>query len=92
MAKSDFSIAKTTPLSALPKGGRIHVIGVSGVAMAQLAVELTKKGFLVSGSDKDFYEPMGSLLKNSAVTLYKGYQEEMVPTLWKGCMILKAGN
>lgn len=79
MAKSDFSIAKATALSAVPKGGRIHVIGVSGVAMAQLAVELTKKGFLVSGSDKDFYEPMGSFLRNSSVTLLKGYQEEHVP-------------
>jgi UDP-N-acetylmuramate: L-alanyl-gamma-D-glutamyl-meso-diaminopimelate ligase len=79
MAKSDFSIAATTPLSSLPKGGRIHVIGVSGVAMAQLAVELGRKGFLVSGSDKDFYEPMGSFLKNSAITLFKGYQEDNVP-------------
>jgi UDP-N-acetylmuramate: L-alanyl-gamma-D-glutamyl-meso-diaminopimelate ligase len=47
--------------------------------MAQLAVELTKKGFLVSGSDKDFYEPMGSYLRNSPVTLFKGYAAENIP-------------
>jgi cytochrome c553 len=55
------------------------VVGVAGVAMAQLAVELTKQGFLVSGSDKDFYEPMGSFLRNSSVTLFKGYAATNVP-------------
>lgn len=49
--------------------------------MAQLAVELTKQGFLVSGSDKDFYEPMGSLLRNSSVTLFQGYKAENVPPI-----------
>ena len=47
--------------------------------MAQLAVELTKQGYLVSGSDKDFYEPMGSFLRNSSVTLFKGYAADNVP-------------
>lgn len=80
MAKSDFSIREVPPLSDVPKGGRIHVIGVAGVAMAQLAVELTKLGYQVSGSDKDFYEPMGSLLRNSSVTLLKGYAAENIPS------------
>lgn len=79
MPKSHFSIDSVTSLSNVPKGGRIHVIGVAGVAMAQLAVELTKQGFLVSGSDKDFYEPMGSFLRNSSVTLFKGYNAMNVP-------------
>jgi len=81
MPKSHFSIDNVTSLSSLSKGGRIHVIGVAGVAMAQLAVELTKQGFLVSGSDKDFYEPMGSFLRNSSVTLFKGYAATNVPAL-----------
>ncbi len=81
MPKSHFSIDNVTSLSSLPKGSRIHVIGVAGVAMAQLAVELTKQGFLVSGSDKDFYEPMGSFLRNSSVTLFKGYAATNVPAL-----------
>ena len=79
MPKSHFSIDRVTSLTSVPKGGRIHVIGVAGVAMAQLAVELTKQGFLVSGSDKDFYEPMGSFLRNSSVTLFKGYGATNVP-------------
>lgn len=80
MPKSHFSIDNVTSLASVPKGGRIHVVGVAGVAMAQLAVELTKQGFLVSGSDKDFYEPMGSFLRNSSVTLFKGYGATNVPS------------
>ena len=79
MPKSYFSIDRTQSLQTVPAGGRIHVIGVAGVAMAQLAVELTNKGFLVSGSDKDFYEPMGSYLRNSSVTLFKGYAADNIP-------------
>jgi UDP-N-acetylmuramate: L-alanyl-gamma-D-glutamyl-meso-diaminopimelate ligase len=79
MPKSHFSIDRVTSLTSVPKGGRIHVVGVAGVAMAQLAVELAKQGFLVSGSDKDFYEPMGSFLRNSSVTLFKGYAATNVP-------------
>lgn len=79
MPKSYFSIDHTQSLKNVSTGGRIHVIGVAGVAMAQLAVELTKKGFLVSGSDKDFYEPMGSYLRNSPVTLFKGYAADNIP-------------
>lgn len=79
MPKSHFTVDNTTSLDSIPRGARIHVIGVAGVAMAQLAVELTKQGFVVSGSDKDFYEPMGSLLRSSAVTLHQGYKRENVP-------------
>ncbi len=76
MPKDYFSIEDMTPLSKVPIGGRIHFIGVCGVAMGQLAVSLADKGYQVSGSDKEFYEPMGSFLKNSSVTLLKGYGAE----------------
>jgi UDP-N-acetylmuramate: L-alanyl-gamma-D-glutamyl-meso-diaminopimelate ligase len=80
MPKEHFTVAKTTPLSQVPHGGAIHVIGVSGVAMAQLAVALTAKGYRVSGSDKEFYEPMGSFLRSSPVQICKGYAAENIPT------------
>lgn len=89
MPKSHFSIDKVTPLASIPHGGRIHVIGVAGVAMAQLAVELTRNGFLVTGSDKDFYEPMGSFLRDSSVTLFKGYAPENIPA---GVNLVVIGN
>lgn len=41
--------------------------------MGQLAIALAKLGYKVSGSDKEFYEPMGSLLRESGLKLYEGY-------------------
>jgi UDP-N-acetylmuramate: L-alanyl-gamma-D-glutamyl-meso-diaminopimelate ligase len=60
-------------LSTVSLGDHIHVIGVCGVAMAQIALELASQGYKVSGSDKEFYDPMGSLLKKSSVELFEGY-------------------
>jgi UDP-N-acetylmuramate: L-alanyl-gamma-D-glutamyl-meso-diaminopimelate ligase len=78
--KDFFSVAATTSLASLTSGAKIHVIGVCGVAMAQLAIALTERGFEVSGSDKEFYEPMKSLLGVSAVKLCVGYARDNVPT------------
>ena len=80
MPKEYFKIENTRSLSALKSGAKIHVIGVCGVAMAQLSVALVERGYVVSGSDKDFYEPMKSLLANSAVLTKEGYRRENVPT------------
>lgn len=66
------------PLAKLPPQAAIHFIGVCGVAMAQLAVLLSERGCRVSGSDKEFYEPMGALLRGSPVRLYKGYAAENI--------------
>ncbi len=79
MPKDFFSVERTTSLSAVPAGGKIHVIGVCGVAMAQLSVALSQRGYVVSGSDKEFYEPMRSLLGSSEVTTKTGYLAEHVP-------------
>ena len=76
MSSDYFSIASISPLSSITAGARIHVIGVCGVAMAQMALLLAKQGYQVSGSDKEFYEPMGSLLRSSSVLLYQGYNAE----------------
>jgi UDP-N-acetylmuramate: L-alanyl-gamma-D-glutamyl-meso-diaminopimelate ligase len=79
MPKDFFSVDKITSLSSLRAGAKIHVIGVAGVAMAQLAVLLSEKGYVVSGSDKEFYEPMGSFLRSSKVNLLQGYSAQNVP-------------
>lgn len=80
MPKSFFTIDKVTSLHSLRQGASIHIIGVSGVAMAQIAVELARKGYQVTGSDKEFYEPMGGLLRASSVGLKHGYEAGNVPT------------
>ncbi|NMC63776.1 MAG: hypothetical protein GYA55_11490 [SAR324 cluster bacterium] len=78
MPKNYFQVNRSTSLSALTAGAKIHVIGVSGVAMAQLACLLVEKGYEVSGSDTDFWEPMGGLLKRSSVKLKHGYKAENI--------------
>lgn len=75
---SGFSVARSSPLEAVSDGGKIHLIGVCGVAMAPLAVLLSRQGYQVSGSDREFYEPMGSLLKNSRVVLQHGYDAKHI--------------
>jgi UDP-N-acetylmuramate: L-alanyl-gamma-D-glutamyl-meso-diaminopimelate ligase len=64
--------------SSLPQAGHIHIIGVCGVAMAPLALLLAKEGYHVSGSDKEFYEPMSSLLRSSEVELFEGFNTDNI--------------
>ena len=52
---------------------RVHLIGVGGTAMAALAGMLVDRGFSVTGSDNQLYEPTSSLLKNSRVGLMTGF-------------------
>ena len=43
---------------------RIHFIAIGGAAMHNLAIALHKKGYQVSGSDDEIFEPSFSRLKN----------------------------
>ena len=52
---------------------RIHLIGVGGTAMAALAGMLTERGYDLSGSDNQLYEPTASLLRNSRVKVVTGF-------------------
>lgn len=78
MPKEYFAVQNTCSLNDVPAGARIHIVGVCGVAMAQLAIELAKRNYNVSGSDKEFYEPMASLLLSSAVNLYREYSSKNI--------------
>lgn len=79
MPKDFFTVQGTTSLHTLKPSSKIHVIGVCGVAMAQISIALAERGFAVSGSDKEFYEPMKSLLGSSKVITKTGYAGEHVP-------------
>jgi len=82
-----FSTHGISLLSKIQHGSHIHVVGVCGVAMAQLAIELTTLGYEVSGSDVEFYEPMSSLLKNSKVSTIRGYDENNILPSFALCVI-----
>lgn len=78
MPKEFFKLESVTSILKLAPKSHVHIVGVCGVAMAQIAILLTKRGFKVSGSDKEFYEPMGSLLKKSAVKTFNSFNAENV--------------
>ncbi|MCB0332031.1 MAG: hypothetical protein KDD55_00960 [Bdellovibrionales bacterium] len=79
MPKSWFSQEASKSLMEIPSGATIHVIGVCGVAMGQLAVELSQQGYRVTGSDKEFYHPMAAILEDSSVETFSGYTAENIP-------------
>jgi UDP-N-acetylmuramate: L-alanyl-gamma-D-glutamyl-meso-diaminopimelate ligase len=58
----------------------IHLIGVAGTAMAALAGMLAERGFRVTGSDNQLYEPTASLLARMRVEVQKGFgPQNLVP-------------
>jgi len=76
---SYFSIDKITSLANIEAGSKIHIIGICGTAMGQLACLLQSRGFSVSGSDKEFYDPMSSLLRARDLELFEGYSSDNIP-------------
>ena len=58
----------------------VHLIGVAGTAMAALAGMLAERGYRVTGSDSQLYEPTASLLKRMRVEVRKGFgPQNLVP-------------
>lgn len=78
MPKESFNSGNTVTVKDLPLGAKVYFIGICGVAMGQLAMAMAERGFDVIGSDREFYEPMSSLLKKSGIKTYEGYRAENV--------------
>ncbi len=51
----------------------IHFIGICGVAMSALAIAFQKNGWKVTGSDKGFYPPVSTNLKDAGISFYPGW-------------------
>jgi UDP-N-acetylmuramate: L-alanyl-gamma-D-glutamyl-meso-diaminopimelate ligase len=63
-----------TRLARIPATIRhIHLIGIAGSAMAALAGMLAARGYRVTGSDNQLYEPTASLLKGLRIDIRNGY-------------------
>jgi UDP-N-acetylmuramate: L-alanyl-gamma-D-glutamyl-meso-diaminopimelate ligase len=61
-------------LARIPAAVRhIHLIGVAGSAMAALAGMLAARGYCVTGSDNQLYEPTASLLKGLRIEIRNSY-------------------
>ncbi|MFW5702944.1 MAG: Mur ligase family protein [Candidatus Dojkabacteria bacterium] len=56
------------------KANWVHFIGVAGKTTGQLAIALSEEGYEVTGSDKEIYEPMKSLLsKKDRIKLFSNF-------------------
>ena len=53
----------------------VHFIGIGGTAMASAAAAMLDKGFAVTGSDQNVYEPMASFLASKNIAALNGYDE-----------------
>ncbi|HEY4416110.1 MAG TPA: UDP-N-acetylmuramate:L-alanyl-gamma-D-glutamyl-meso-diaminopimelate ligase [Verrucomicrobiae bacterium] len=53
----------------------IHFTGIGGTAMAAAAAALLDKGYQVTGSDQNVYEPMASFLAAKKISVMNGYDE-----------------
>ena len=54
----------------------VHFTGIGGTAMASAAAAMLDKGFQVTGSDMNVYEPMASFLAAKKITVLNGYDEK----------------
>lgn len=58
---------------------RVHFIAIGGAVMHNLAIALHKKGYLVTGSDDEIFEPSGSrLAKYSLLPEKSGWNPEKI--------------
>ena len=57
---------------------RIHILGISGTFMAGIAILAKQKGHDVSGSDKNFFDPMKTVLKENKIKFSKGYNPKVL--------------
>ena len=53
----------------------VHFTGIGGTAMASSAAAMLDKGFAVTGSDQNVYEPMASFLAAKKIPVLNGYDE-----------------
>src|ERR1039457_7199247 len=53
----------------------VHFTGIAGTAMASAAAAMLDKGFTVTGSDQNVYEPMASFLATKKIAVRNGYDE-----------------
>jgi len=54
----------------------VHFTGIGGTAMAAAAAAMFDKGFAVTGSDQNIYEPMASFLTGKKIAVTNGYAEQ----------------
>ena len=52
---------------------KVYLLGIGGIAMANLACLLKRQGYLISGSDLDTFGPSAELLKKNNINYFKDH-------------------
>jgi len=66
-------------LNQMKKNKKAHLIGICGKGMSALAFMLKQKGFIISGSDEGFYNPIADLLKKNGIKFTPNYSPFNIP-------------
>ena len=57
---------------------KVYLLGIGGIAMANLACLLKRRGYLVSGSDIDTFGPSAVLLKQHQINYFKNHNDNNI--------------
>lgn len=57
---------------------KFHITAISGTATASLAYILLEEGHSVTGSDRNFYPPMGDFVRSLPIELFQGFFRENI--------------
>ncbi|MBP6884087.1 MAG: hypothetical protein KBC06_02550 [Candidatus Pacebacteria bacterium] len=58
---------------------KAHLIGICGAGMSALAILLKESGYVVTGSDNGFYEPISGYLKKNKISFAPKYSAKNIP-------------
>lgn len=65
----------------------IHLLGICGTFMGSLAILAKEMGFVVTGSDKNVYPPMSTLLESKGIKIFSGHDEKHLDPL-PDCVVI----
>jgi UDP-N-acetylmuramate: L-alanyl-gamma-D-glutamyl-meso-diaminopimelate ligase len=77
------------------KKQHFHFIGICGTAMGAVAAAMSKRGFVVSGSDENVYPPMSAFLEKRGISPAAGFRAENIPAAAEAVVIgnaMRRGN
>ena len=57
---------------------KIHILGIGGTFMAGVAIIAKQLGHTVTGSDKNLYDPMKSVLIKEGIKFTEGYNSNIL--------------
>ncbi len=68
--------------------GKVHILGIGGTFMGGVALLARELGWQVTGSDQHIYPPMSTQLEKQGITLYEGYDPDVIRELKPDSIII----